>query len=179
MKAQLRGRSVQHTATVLHEGAFDVSYMHLQQWSAWLAFWIFEQPLRILPLLNETLMNEAEWHFGTQFIHIPSVNQSEKLTQNSWASLSMCMVLPQNVARFTTKSNGFACEMQFPQWSIWCGRWKRFEARVLHWMPIQGSLACWPPENTVPEFPKNHIARNPKQCWGWQNATFQRSDPYR
>jgi len=43
----------------------DVHFGHLQQWSAKLALWIAEEPQRILPILNETLMTEAARKFET------------------------------------------------------------------------------------------------------------------
>mmetsp|Transcript_147042 Transcript_147042/g.409649 ORF Transcript_147042/g.409649 Transcript_147042/m.409649 type:complete len:894 (-) Transcript_147042:247-2928(-) len=48
-----------------HQRHLDVSFNHLQQWSANLAFWVAEEPVRILPILNETLLNEAEVKFET------------------------------------------------------------------------------------------------------------------
>jgi len=48
-----------------HEFHLDVSFLHLQQWSSTLALWIADHPLVILPLLNETLMNEAVRKFKT------------------------------------------------------------------------------------------------------------------
>jgi len=43
----------------------DVSFVHLQQWSPNLALWIAEEPAKILPILNETLLSEAERKFET------------------------------------------------------------------------------------------------------------------
>merc|ERR1719253_1770441 len=43
----------------------DVSFVHLQQWSPNLALWISEEPAKILPILNETLLSEAERKFET------------------------------------------------------------------------------------------------------------------
>jgi len=43
----------------------DVSFVHLQQWSPNLALWISEEPSKILPILNETLLSEAERKFET------------------------------------------------------------------------------------------------------------------
>merc|ERR1719253_1570172 len=43
----------------------DVAFTHLQQWSPNLALWISEDPAKILPILNETLMSEAERKFET------------------------------------------------------------------------------------------------------------------
>mmetsp|Transcript_65666 Transcript_65666/g.148159 ORF Transcript_65666/g.148159 Transcript_65666/m.148159 type:complete len:885 (-) Transcript_65666:177-2831(-) len=43
----------------------DVNFTHLQQWSAPLALWVAEHPVDIMPLLNKTLMSEAERKFGT------------------------------------------------------------------------------------------------------------------
>merc|ERR1719440_1433937 len=43
----------------------DVSFVHIQQWSPNLALWISEEPSKILPLLNETLLSEAERKFET------------------------------------------------------------------------------------------------------------------
>lgn len=43
----------------------DVSFGHLQQWSAQLALWIADHPVEILPLLNQQLMAEAARKFGT------------------------------------------------------------------------------------------------------------------
>jgi len=43
----------------------DVSFAHVQQWSPVLALWIAEEPGKILPILNETLLSEAERKFGT------------------------------------------------------------------------------------------------------------------
>jgi len=43
----------------------DVSFGHLQQWSAQLALWVADHPSRILPLLNECLLDEAARKFGT------------------------------------------------------------------------------------------------------------------
>jgi DNA replication licensing factor MCM2 len=43
----------------------DVSFVHLQQWSPNLALWIAEDPGKILPLLNETLLSEADRKFET------------------------------------------------------------------------------------------------------------------
>mmetsp|Transcript_93951 Transcript_93951/g.304010 ORF Transcript_93951/g.304010 Transcript_93951/m.304010 type:complete len:898 (-) Transcript_93951:106-2799(-) len=43
----------------------DVNYGHLQQWSAQLALWVADYPLQILPLLNQTLLEEAARKFGT------------------------------------------------------------------------------------------------------------------
>jgi len=43
----------------------EVRFDHLQRWSPPLALWLSEHPVEILPLLNETLMEEAEKRFGT------------------------------------------------------------------------------------------------------------------
>jgi DNA replication licensing factor MCM2 len=43
----------------------DVSFVHLQQWSPNLALWIAEEPAKVLPILNETLLSEAERKFET------------------------------------------------------------------------------------------------------------------
>merc|ERR1719379_2783772 len=43
----------------------DVSFVHLQQWSPNLALWIAEEPAKILPILNETLLSEAVRKFET------------------------------------------------------------------------------------------------------------------
>merc|ERR1719440_586800 len=43
----------------------DVSFVHIQQWSPNLALWISEEPSKILPILNETLLSEAERKFET------------------------------------------------------------------------------------------------------------------
>jgi len=43
----------------------DVSFVHMQQWSPNLALWIAEEPAKILPILNETLLSEAERKFET------------------------------------------------------------------------------------------------------------------
>mmetsp|Transcript_69419 Transcript_69419/g.203740 ORF Transcript_69419/g.203740 Transcript_69419/m.203740 type:complete len:899 (-) Transcript_69419:431-3127(-) len=43
----------------------DVSFLHLQQWSPQLALWVAEHPVRILRILNETLMAEAQKKFLT------------------------------------------------------------------------------------------------------------------
>jgi len=48
-----------------HVMHLDVNFNHIQQWSPQLALWISDTPMRILPILNETLMNEAERKFGT------------------------------------------------------------------------------------------------------------------
>jgi len=48
-----------------HQRHLDVSFLHLQKWSPPLALWISDNPLRILPILNETLMSEAERKFQT------------------------------------------------------------------------------------------------------------------
>jgi len=48
-----------------HALHLDVSYNHLLQWSPPLANWVSESPTLILPLLNETLLNEAERKFET------------------------------------------------------------------------------------------------------------------
>jgi len=48
-----------------HARHLDVSYNHLQQWSPNLALWVSESPVHILPLLNETLLKEAERRFET------------------------------------------------------------------------------------------------------------------
>merc|ERR1719265_1051078 len=48
-----------------HQLHLDVSFAHLQQWSPNLALWISEDPSKILPILNETLLDEAERKFGT------------------------------------------------------------------------------------------------------------------
>jgi len=48
-----------------HQRHLDVSFTHIQQWSAKLALWIAEEPVRILPILNETLLLEAVAKFGT------------------------------------------------------------------------------------------------------------------
>jgi DNA replication licensing factor MCM2 len=43
----------------------DVSFAHLQAWSPNLALWVSEDPSKILPILNETLLSEAERKFHT------------------------------------------------------------------------------------------------------------------
>eukprot|EP00811_Abedinium_folium_P003372 NODE_130_length_3565_cov_11.236184.p1 GENE.NODE_130_length_3565_cov_11.236184~~NODE_130_length_3565_cov_11.236184.p1 ORF type:complete len:897 (+),score=351.11 NODE_130_length_3565_cov_11.236184:113-2803(+) len=43
----------------------NVNYRHIQQWSPPLALWVAEYPLRILPILRETLMTEADRRFDT------------------------------------------------------------------------------------------------------------------
>eukprot|EP00448_Togula_jolla_P024305 CAMPEP_0170578644 /NCGR_PEP_ID=MMETSP0224-20130122/5565_1 /TAXON_ID=285029 /ORGANISM="Togula jolla, Strain CCCM 725" /LENGTH=890 /DNA_ID=CAMNT_0010901625 /DNA_START=53 /DNA_END=2725 /DNA_ORIENTATION=- len=48
-----------------HNMHLDVHFSHLQQWSAQLSLWISEHPLRMLPILNETLMTEAARKFET------------------------------------------------------------------------------------------------------------------
>jgi len=48
-----------------HQRHLDVNFTHLQVWSAPLALWIAERPVSILPILNETLLDEAELKFGT------------------------------------------------------------------------------------------------------------------
>jgi len=48
-----------------HQRHLDVSFTHIQQWSAKLALWIAEEPVRVLPILNETLLGEAVAKFGT------------------------------------------------------------------------------------------------------------------
>jgi DNA replication licensing factor MCM2 len=47
-----------------HQHHLDVSFLHLQNWSPNLALWISEEPAKILPILNETLMSEAERKFS-------------------------------------------------------------------------------------------------------------------
>jgi DNA replication licensing factor MCM2 len=54
----------------------DVSFAHLQQWSPNLALWVSEDPSKILPILNETLLNEAERKFHTyQLIRATDENE--------------------------------------------------------------------------------------------------------
>mmetsp|Transcript_67351 Transcript_67351/g.156371 ORF Transcript_67351/g.156371 Transcript_67351/m.156371 type:complete len:890 (+) Transcript_67351:64-2733(+) len=48
-----------------HQQHLDVHFVHLQQWSAPLALWVADHPTMVLPLLNETLLEEAERKFGT------------------------------------------------------------------------------------------------------------------
>lgn len=48
-----------------HQRHLDISFLHLQQWSAPLALWVAEHPVHILPILNRSLMSEAERKFGT------------------------------------------------------------------------------------------------------------------
>mmetsp|Transcript_78917 Transcript_78917/g.231640 ORF Transcript_78917/g.231640 Transcript_78917/m.231640 type:complete len:896 (+) Transcript_78917:82-2769(+) len=48
-----------------HQRHLDVSFTHINQWSAKLALWVAEDPVRILPILNETLLEEAGAKFGT------------------------------------------------------------------------------------------------------------------
>lgn len=43
----------------------DVSYRHLQDWSASLALWVAYHPVLILPILDETLMEEVRCKFET------------------------------------------------------------------------------------------------------------------
>merc|ERR1719203_1208865 len=43
----------------------DVNFAHIQTWSGPLAGWIADYPLKILPILNETLMHEAARKFET------------------------------------------------------------------------------------------------------------------
>jgi len=43
----------------------DVNFKHLQDWSGVLALWISDHPLVILPILDETLMEEARSKFET------------------------------------------------------------------------------------------------------------------
>mmetsp|Transcript_11333 Transcript_11333/g.26100 ORF Transcript_11333/g.26100 Transcript_11333/m.26100 type:complete len:875 (+) Transcript_11333:74-2698(+) len=43
----------------------DISFSHLQEWSANLALWVSDYPLAVLPLLNETLMIEAKRKYET------------------------------------------------------------------------------------------------------------------
>jgi len=47
------------------ERHLDVNYTHVQSWSPQLALWIADYPVRILAILNETLMDMAERTFGT------------------------------------------------------------------------------------------------------------------
>jgi len=48
-----------------YQAHLDVSFSHLQQWSPNLALWITEEPSKILPVLNETLLDEAVRKFET------------------------------------------------------------------------------------------------------------------
>eukprot|EP00408_Alexandrium_pacificum_P029516 CAMPEP_0171291968 /NCGR_PEP_ID=MMETSP0790-20130122/71920_1 /TAXON_ID=2925 /ORGANISM="Alexandrium catenella, Strain OF101" /LENGTH=891 /DNA_ID=CAMNT_0011761697 /DNA_START=66 /DNA_END=2742 /DNA_ORIENTATION=+ len=48
-----------------HQKHLDVNFQHMQQWSAKLALWVAEDPVRILPVLNETLLDEAVAKFET------------------------------------------------------------------------------------------------------------------
>merc|ERR1719502_2023457 len=48
-----------------YQSHLDVAFPHLQQWSPNLALWISEDPSKILPILNETLLSEAERKFST------------------------------------------------------------------------------------------------------------------
>merc|ERR1719329_802114 len=43
----------------------DVSFAHLQQWSPTLALLIADDPIKVLPILNQTLMSEAARKFET------------------------------------------------------------------------------------------------------------------
>mmetsp|Transcript_29080 Transcript_29080/g.50859 ORF Transcript_29080/g.50859 Transcript_29080/m.50859 type:complete len:880 (+) Transcript_29080:89-2728(+) len=48
-----------------HEKHLDVTFTHLQVWSPPLALWVADHPVQILPILNESLMSEAERKFET------------------------------------------------------------------------------------------------------------------
>eukprot|EP00928_Gymnodinium_smaydae_P053520 TRINITY_DN37498_c0_g1_i1.p1 TRINITY_DN37498_c0_g1~~TRINITY_DN37498_c0_g1_i1.p1 ORF type:complete len:888 (-),score=213.35 TRINITY_DN37498_c0_g1_i1:72-2735(-) len=48
-----------------NEMHLDVNFVHLQEWSAKLALFISEDPIKLLPLLNQELMNEAARKFAT------------------------------------------------------------------------------------------------------------------
>lgn len=48
-----------------HQRHLDVNFMDLQKWSPRLALWVSEHPVRVLPILNQSLMDEAEKRFET------------------------------------------------------------------------------------------------------------------
>lgn len=48
-----------------HQAHLDVKFVDLEAWSAKLALWVADRPVLVLPILNETLMNEAERRYGT------------------------------------------------------------------------------------------------------------------
>jgi len=48
-----------------HSMHLNVSYKHLQEWSGNFALWVAQSPLHILPILDETLMEEARRRFET------------------------------------------------------------------------------------------------------------------
>lgn len=48
-----------------HQSHLDVSFQHLQDWSAPLSLWISDHPLQVLPLLNQELLNEVASKFRT------------------------------------------------------------------------------------------------------------------
>jgi len=56
----------------------EVNFAHLQQWSPQLALWASEYPVRILRILNETLMAEAQRKFGT-YADMASLKEENEL----------------------------------------------------------------------------------------------------
>lgn len=48
-----------------HSMHLNVQFKHLQDWSGVLAIWVSDHPLAILPILDETLMDEAQSKFET------------------------------------------------------------------------------------------------------------------
>jgi len=48
-----------------HHSHLDVSFQHLQEWSAPLSLWISDHPLQVLPLLNQELLTEMALKWST------------------------------------------------------------------------------------------------------------------
>mmetsp|Transcript_816 Transcript_816/g.1812 ORF Transcript_816/g.1812 Transcript_816/m.1812 type:complete len:891 (+) Transcript_816:14-2686(+) len=55
----------------------DVNFNHLQKWSSKLALWIADEPMRFLPILNETLLKEAAKNFETYRDMMNSTDEME------------------------------------------------------------------------------------------------------
>lgn len=48
-----------------HQSHLDISFLHLQTWSAPLSLWISDHPLKVLPLLNQEMLMEMASRFST------------------------------------------------------------------------------------------------------------------
>jgi DNA replication licensing factor MCM2 len=82
-----------------HQRHLDVSYMHLQSWDPMLGLWVADFPSKILPILNETLMNEAVKRFGTY--------QLIRATEETELRVAVCnFSISENIRDLTVKHLG-------------------------------------------------------------------------